>query len=231
MAGDESQQLDGPRWGPKTGGGGGASPPRQLVVLLHGVGADGHDLIDLAPHWSQAAPEAVFVAPNAPFPSEGAPFGRQWFSIEDRTPARLEAGVRHAAAILERFLEAELARHGLPPTAPLVLMGFSQGAMTALFAGLRRRPAPAAILAYSGALLAPDSLAAELAGRPPVLLVHGEADEIVPVSASRMAEQALRAAGVPVEARYAPRLGHGIDDAGLSLGALFLQRALAMPPP
>jgi phospholipase/carboxylesterase len=224
MAAD-SQQLDGPRWGPKSGGG---APPRQLVVLLHGVGADGHDLIELAPRWSQAAPEAVFVAPHAPFPYEGAPFGRQWFSIADRTPARMEAGVRHAARVLGRFLEAELAGRVLPASAPLVLMGFSQGAMTALFAGLRRRPAPTAILAYSGALLAPDSLAAELAGRPPVLLVHGEADETVPVAASRAAEQALRAAGVPVEAHYVPRLGHGIDETGLSLGALFLQRALAV---
>ncbi|MBW8270621.1 alpha/beta hydrolase [Caldovatus aquaticus] len=219
----DPQQLDGPRWGPRSGG-----APRQLVVLLHGVGADGHDLIGLAPRWSQAVPEAAFVAPHAPFPCEGAPFGWQWFGIEDRTPARLEAGVRLAAAVLERFLAAELARHGLPPAAPLALMGFSQGAMTALFAGLRRRPPPAAILAYSGALLAPESLAVERAGRPPVLLVHGEADETVPAAASRAAEQALRAAGVPVEAYYAPRLGHGIDEAGLALGALFLQRAFSV---
>jgi phospholipase/carboxylesterase len=214
-------ELDGARWGPASG-----AAPRQLVVLLHGVGADGNDLIDLAPHWSRAAPEALFVAPHAPFAYDMADFGRQWFSLQDRSPARLAAGVRHAAAALEGFLAAESARLGLAPSA-LALMGFSQGAMTALFAGLRRREAPACILAYSGALLAPDSLTAELACRPPVLLAHGEADEVVPAAASRAAESALRAAGVPVEALYLPRLGHGIDDAGLSAGALFLQRYLA----
>jgi phospholipase/carboxylesterase len=223
-----ADQLDGPRWGPKSGG----AAPRQLVVLLHGVGVDGHDLIDLAPRWAQAAPEAAFVAPDAPFPYEGASFGRQWFSLEDRSPARMEAGVRHAAAALGRLIVAELARLGLPEDAPFALMGFSQGAMTALFTGLRRRPTPVAILAYSGALLAPDSLAAEIVARPPpVLLVHGESDEVVPVGASRAAESALRGAGVPVESYYAPRLAHGIDEAGLSLGSLFLQRSLASTGP
>ena len=106
-------------------------------------------------------------------------------------------------------------------------MGFSQGAMTALFTGLRRASAPRAILAFSGALIAPDSLAAELTHRPPVLLVHGEADDVVPVERSREAETALRAAGVPVEATYVPRLGHGIDDTGLAMGALTLQRGFA----
>ncbi len=135
-------------------------------------------------------------------------------------------GVRRAAAVLGPFIDAELARLGLPPTA-YALMGFSQGAMTVLFTGLRRSAAPLAILAYSGALLAPETLASELTNRAPVLLVHGEADDVVPVSRSREAEQALSAAGVPVQASYTRGLGHGIDDAGISLGALFLQRAIA----
>ncbi len=136
------------------------------------------------------------------------------------------AGVRRAADLLGTFIDAELARLSLPDTA-YALMGFSQGAMTVLFTGLRRAAAPRAILAYSGALLAPEALAAGLANRAPVLLVHGEADDVVPVARSRDAERALRAAGIPVEARYVPGLGHGIDDAGISLGALFLQRAFA----
>ena len=217
-----SQTLDVPRWGPKAG-----AAPRRLVVLLHGVGADGNDLIDLAPHWSAAAPDATFVAPHAPFPYDMAPVGRQWFSLADRSPALLAAGVRDAAAVLDAYLTAEAASVGVPPSA-IALVGFSQGAMTALYAGLRRRPAPAAILAYSGALLGSESLAAEIAGRPPVLLVHGEADEVVPTAATRATESALRAAGVPVEALYRPGLGHGIDEAGLSAGALFLQRAFAV---
>jgi phospholipase/carboxylesterase len=217
--------LDGPRFGPASGG-----APRQLVVLCHGLGADGHDLIDLAPVWSRALPDAAFAAPDAPFPCDMGPpgitMGRQWFSVVDRTPARLEAGIRPAAEALGGFLDAELARLGLPASA-YALMGFSQGAMTALFAGLRRKVPPRAILAFSGALIAPQTLAAEITGRPPVLIVHGEADEVVPASRSREAAAALRAAGVPVEETYSPGLGHGIDDAGLSAGALFLQHAFA----
>ncbi len=217
-------QLDGPRFGPLAGG-----PARQLVVLLHGVGADGRDLIELAPAWAEALPEAAFIAPDAPSPCDMAPFGRQWFSLQDRSPARLAAGVRAVAPLVDAFLEAELARLALPPSA-LALMGFSQGAMTALFTGLRRATAPAAILAYSGALLAPESLAAEIACRPPVLLVHGEADDVVPVQASRMAESALRAAGVPVRALYIPGLAHGIDDAGVAAGAEALRQGFGLAP-
>jgi phospholipase/carboxylesterase len=211
-------ELDGPRWGPAS-----KATPKQLVVLCHGVGADGHDLIDLAPTWSHALPDAVFVAVDAPFPHDSG-FGRQWWSVGDRTPSVMEAGVRRAAGFLDAFIDSELARLGLPPGA-YALMGFSQGAMTALFTGLRRTAAPRAILAFSGALIAPERLPAELANRAPVLLVHGEADDVVPAHRSRDAEQALRAANVPVEAVYVPRLGHGIEDTGLAMGALALQRA------
>jgi phospholipase/carboxylesterase len=217
--------LDGPRWGPAFGG-----TPQQLVVLCHGLGADGHDLIDLAPTWARALPYAAFVAPDAPDRCDLGPTGRQWWSVADRSPAVVEAGVRRAATFLDPFLDAELARLELPVEA-YALMGFSQGAMTALFTGLRRANAPRAILAFSGALIAPESLASELTRRPPVLLVHGEADDVVPVGRSHAAEAALRAAGVPVEATYVPRLGHGIDDTGLAMGALALQRGFASMPP
>ena len=212
--------LDGPRWGPAS-----KAAPKQLVVLCHGLGADGHDLIDLAPTWSHAVPDALFVSVDAPYPHESG-FGRQWWSVEDRTPTVMEAGVRRAAGFLDAFIDAELARLGLPAEA-YALMGFSQGAMTALFTGLRRATAPRAILAFSGALVAPENLPAELANHAPVLIVHGEADDVVPVHRSRDAEMALRAANVPVEAVYGPRLGHGIDDTGLSMGALALQRGFA----
>ena len=213
-------ELDGPRWGPASNG-----TAKQLVVLCHGVGADGHDLIDLAPTWSHALPDALFVSVDAPFPHDSG-FGRQWWSVADRTPAVMEAGVRRAAGFLDAFIDVELARLGLPANA-YALMGFSQGAMTVLFTGLRRATAPRAILAFSGALIAPDRLAAELTNRAPVLLVHGEADDVVPVQRSHDAEAALRAVGVPVEAVYVPRLGHGIDDTGLAMGALALQKGFA----
>jgi len=211
-------ELDGPRWGPAS-----KTAPRQLVVLCHGLGADGHDLIDLAPTWSQALPDALFVSVDAPF-LHASGFGRQWWGVEDRSPPVVEAGVRSAAGFLNTFIDAELARLGIQDYA---LMGFSQGAMTALFTGLRRTTAPRAILAFSGALIAPEKLQTELANHAPVLLVHGEADDVVPVQRSRDAEAALRAASLPVEAVYVPRLAHGIDDTGLSMGALPLQRAFA----
>ena len=213
-------ELDGPRWGPAS-----KAAPRQLVVLCHGLGADGHDLIDLAPTWAHALPDALFVSVDAPYAHESG-FGRQWWSVEDRSPAVMATGARLAAGFLDAFITAELARLGLPAEA-YALMGFSQGAMTVLFTGLRRAAAPRAILAFSGALVAPETLTAELANRAPVLLVHGEADDVVPAQRSRDAEAALRAADVPVEAVYVPRLGHGIDDTGLAMGALALQRAFA----
>ncbi len=216
-------ELDGPRFDPLSG-----EAPRQLVVLCHGVGADGHDLIALAPALSPALPYAAFVAPTAPDRYDQDPYGqgRQWFSVADRSPPKMEQGVRAAAALLDPFIDAELARLGLPPTA-YALLGFSQGAMTVLFTGLRRAAAPRAVLAYSGALLAPETLGAELANRAPVLLVHGEADDVVSVARSRDAALALRAAGVPVEAHYMPGLGHGIDEPGIALGATFLRNAFA----
>jgi len=213
-------ELDGPRWGPKQGG-----APRQLVVLCHGVGADGHDLIDLAPFWGRTLLHAAFVAPDGPEPYDQAPMGRQWYSIIDRTPAVLAAGVAVAAAALDRFIDAELARLALPADA-YALMGFSQGAMTALHAGLRRPVPPRAILAFSGRLLVPE-LPRSPAPRPPVLLVHGEADQVVPPEGSRAAERILLQAGLSVESQFSPGLGHGIDEAGLSRGARFLQRVFA----
>jgi phospholipase/carboxylesterase len=211
-------ELDGVRWGPAS-----KAAPRQLVLLCHGLGADAHDLIDLAPSWAHALPDAVFCSVNA-LERHVSGFGRQWWDVGDRSPAWTEAGVRRAAAALSAFVPEELSRHGLPAPA-YALMGFSQGAMTVLFTGLRMTVGPRAILAFSGALIAPEKLAAEMTNRAPVLLVHGEADDVVAAQRSRDAEAALRAAGVPVEATYVPHLGHGIDDTGISVGALALQRA------
>jgi phospholipase/carboxylesterase len=213
-------ELEGPRWGPASKG-----AARQLMVVCHGLGADGHDLIDLAPSWGHALPDAAFVAPDAPFQHDSG-MGRQWWSVADRTPSVMAEGVRRAAPYLDRFIDAELGRLGLAEDA-YALAGFSQGAMIALFTGLRRRIAPRGILGFSGALMVPETLATELTHRPPVLLVHGEADDVVPVQRSRDAEQVLARAGVPVESVFVPRLGHGIDDTGISIGALFLQRVFA----
>lgn len=217
--------LTGPSVPPRAGG-----AARQLVVLLHGVGADGHDLIDLAAQWAPALPHAAFVSPDGPEPYDMIPpgmahHGRQWFSLADRTPSVLEAGIARARPAVDAFLDAELARLGLPPDA-YALMGFSQGAMMALFAGLRRAIPPAAILAYSGGVLDPDSLAAEKTGAPPVLLVHGLEDAVVPAAWSRETAAILTAAGLPVQTLFRPGLGHSIDEEGMLAGGQALRRAL-----
>jgi phospholipase/carboxylesterase len=200
---------------------------RSLVVLLHGVGSNADDLIELAPHWAAFAPDAAFVSPNAPEDYDRAPGqGRQWFSLSTDSPTLLADGARRASIWLDTFIDAELTRLQLPPHA-YVLMGFSQGAMMALFAGLRRATPPAAILAYSGGVLAPDSLAAEKTGAPPVLLVHGLDDAIVPAGWSRETAATLQAAGIPVHTLFRPGLGHTIDEAGMLAGGQALRRALA----
>lgn len=212
-------QLSGPSHGPASG-----NPPKQLVVLLHGRGADGNDLIGLAPMLATQLPDALFLAPDAPHPCDGAPFGLQWFSLIDRSPENIAAGVCGAAPAVDAFLDHHLARHGLSDE-NLALFGFSQGSMMALHVGLRRKASPAAVLGYSGMLAAADSLADEITVRPPVLLVHGEADAVVPHAALGMAESALRDAGVPVEAVSRPGLGHGIDEDGIARAAVALTAA------
>ncbi len=217
--------LDGPRLAPASG-----QAAKQLVVLLHGVGADGNDLISLAPYLAQVLPEAAFVSPNAPFPCDMAPFGRQWFSLQERTPEAMLGGVRMAAPILDGFLDAELEKLGLTAER-LALVGFSQGTMMALHVGLRREAGPGAIVGFSGALLAPELLPGEIRSRPPVLLVHGAADEVVPAQALPAAVAALEANQVPVTQELRPGLGHSIDERGLQLAMGFLKAALAGAPP
>ena len=215
-----SDTLEAVHWGPASKG-----TPKQLVVLCHGLGADAYDLIDLAPSWAESCPDALFSSVNAP-ETHYSGFGRQWWAVSDRRPEVMADGARRAAGFLNAFLDAELARLNLPADA-YALMGFSQGAMTVLYTGLRRPVAPRAILAYSGALIAPETFDAERKNRAPVLLVHGEADGQVPVHRSRDAETVLKAAGVPVESLYIPNLGHGIDDSGIAMGGAALAKAFA----
>lgn len=205
-------------------------PPKQLVILLHGLGADGNDLIGLAPYWSPLLPEAEFVAPNAPFPCDMAPNGYQWFSVQDRSPAAVLAGVRAAAPLLDAYIDETLAERGLDDN-DMALVGFSQGTMMSLFVGLRRPQPVAGILGFSGRLLAPELLTNELRSRPPVLLVHGTEDPLVPYDSLAAAESALRAANVPVETLTCPGIGHSIDENGLRRGGLFLRDGLSGATP
>lgn len=214
------------RFGPAAGG-----APRQLVVIAHGLGANGADLIPIAQSFADVLPHALFLAPDAPEPCdlvspEEGRHARQWFSLGDWRPATMEAGLRQGAPALDRFIDESLVEHKIAPQ-DYALVGFSQGAMMALFTGLRRQTPPRAILAYAGILLGPERLAAEIANAAPVLLVHGERDEVVPAEFSRMAEKQLRSLSVPAELVLVPHLGHAIDPAGLAAGARLLGRVFS----
>jgi phospholipase/carboxylesterase len=213
--------LDGPRLPPAAGG-----EPRQLVVFLHGYGADGNDLIGLGREWAPVLPHAAFVSPHAPEPCAMAPTGRQWFNLSFRDAGELSSGVSQSAPALDAFVDAELKRHRLGSRA-LALVGFSQGTMMALSVGLARRPAPAAIVGYSGALANVEMLPIDPAAAPAILLVHGDADTMIPVDAMFMAREALAQAGLAVEWHVAEGIGHGIDPYGLKLGGAFLRQAFA----
>ena len=208
-------QLSGPRLPPARGA------ATHLVVLCHGYGADGNDLIGLAPMWQRLLLTVAFVAPNAPEPC-GAGMGYQWFPISRIDPAEMARGVEGAAAGLENFLEAELQRLNLTGD-KLALVGFSQGTMMALHVGLKRAAKPAAIVGYSGLLAdrkpdaGPDA--------PPILLIHGDADPMIPVGALFASAATLGGAGAAVQWHISPGVGHSIDEVGLSLGGEFLARA------
>jgi phospholipase/carboxylesterase len=218
-------ELDGPRLEPRSGA------ARQLVVFLHGYGADGNDLIEIGRAWQALLPDAAFVSPHAPRPCGQAPVGREWFPLTFRDPDERWTGVNQAAPILDSFLDAELKRRHLPSSA-LALVGFSQGTMMALHVGLRRAVAPAGIVGYSGMFVMPehvepDAFAAEIRNRPPVLLIHGDADQLIPVQALFRAAQGLAAFGIPVEWHISRGIGHGIDQDGLRQGGEFLARCFA----
>ncbi len=217
---DALPKLSGPSQPPASGG-----TARQLVVLLHGWGADGNDLIGLAADWSRLLPGARFVAPHAPYPCEANPLGRQWFSLTDRDPRAVGRGAAHAAEVIDRFLDDELARLGLGDER-LALAGFSQGTVMALYVALRRERACAAVVGYSGALVGGDALAAELRSRPPVFLAHGDADEMIPFESLAAAAEALGRLDVAVRWHVARGVGHGIDAESLALGGDFLAEAL-----
>ena len=208
--------LTGPSLAPAHG------PATHLVVLVHGYGADGQDLIGLADHWRTLLPTVAFAAPNAPTRIPGGP-GYQWFPISRIDPHEMLKGVETAGPALDAYLDAELARLGLPPE-NLALAGFSQGTMLSLHLGLRRKVKPAAIVGFSG-LLAGLPPAPESSGIPPILLTHGDSDQVIPPQAMFLAANQLGLAGACVQWHLAPGMGHGIDPDGLAIAGQFLFQA------
>jgi phospholipase/carboxylesterase len=219
-------ELNGPRLEPPGG------QAKRLVVFLHGYGADGNDLIDIGRAWQGLLPDTAFVSPHAPHRCGQAPMGREWFPLTFRNPDERWTGCNAAAPVLNQFLDAELARRKLPASA-MALVGFSQGTMMALHTGLRRAQPPAAIVGYSGIFVlpdnaAPDAVAGDIKSKPPVLLIHGDQDELIPVQALLMSSQTLAALETPVEWHISPGVGHGIDQEGLRQGGEFLAKRFGL---
>lgn len=209
-------KLSGPMLAPRSG-----AAARQLVVLLHGYGADGQDLIDLGRYWGESLPDALFVAPNAPRPCAGNPYGYEWFPLQvDRIAGRIE-GAKEAAPVLREFLSDLWAQTGLG-AGDTFLVGFSQGSMMALHVGTVLESPLRGIVAFSGAFVPADGFGSDVFGKPPILLVHGDADQVVSPELSREAEKQLESAGFEVSLQLCAGLGHGISDEGLAVATAFL---------
>ena len=215
-------ELHGPTQEPASGG-----PAKQLIIFCHGLGSDGNDLIGLAPYFARVLPDAKFISPNAPESFDGAPTGYQWFSLSDPSADRL-VGLESAAPILDNFIDQQMADHDLTE-AETALVGFSQGTMMSLHVGLRREKQLAGIAGYSGRLIAPELLRSEIQSRPNIMLVHGEADKMVPPSALKDAVSALAGVGIDATWETRPELGHGLDDRGIMMGMEFLANCFSVP--
>lgn len=189
---------------------------KRLMILLHGLGADGRDLLGLAPYWGGGQDDIAFVAPDAPFPCDMAPVGYQWFSLSDRDPQAVLKGVEAAAPSLSVFIDQMMKEYGVEAE-NTIIMGFSQGAMMALYTATRRQDVLAGVMAYSGALVAEPGKQ-----KLPVLLVHGRADNVVPFMAFDTASHALNEAGFDVTAHAIDDLPHCIDEVAVQAGIDFL---------
>lgn len=212
--------IDGPRIAPRSGS------AKALVVLFHGYGSNGEDLAGLAKAWAPEFPDVAWASPNAPDGVPGYPGGYQWFPITQLDPAAMEQGTRNAHESAEHFLNEELKRWSVGPS-DLVIIGFSQGTMMALHTGLRREVAPAGVLGFSGALAGPERLKTEITAKPPIMLIHGDRDEVLPVGMTLLAAQGLAEAGHGAEFHISQGIPHSIGPDGLELGGRFIRKALA----
>jgi phospholipase/carboxylesterase len=198
--------------------------PKQIVLLLHGFGSSGSDMISLARTWQHSLPDALFLAPHAPQRC-GLGAGYQWWALSAITPQALAMGAAEAAPAINAFIDRKLKQYGLSEN-ELAIVGFSQGTMMALHLGLRRPRQVAAIVGYSGMLAGAAELRHEEITRPPILLVHGSHDPVVPVAALHAAENDLKRLGVEVSTHISAGVGHSVDPVGLRLGREFVSHAL-----
>lgn len=215
------QMLDGPRFDARS-----EEPAQKLIVLLHGYGADGKDLIELAKIWGPLVPDAAFVAPDAPDACSISPTGRQWFDLSTKDPHAYQQGVMAVAPALNKFIDHEVAQLKIKAK-DVLLAGFSQGAMMALHVGLRRAIPPAGILSFAGRLISPHLLEKEIMGTPPVCLIHGEDDEVVPIFNMVQAEKALRGFDIELSTLKRPGLAHNIDEESVHFAGKFIKGVFA----
>ncbi|MBG78285.1 MAG: phospholipase [Alphaproteobacteria bacterium] len=203
---------------------GNTTNPKNIVFLLHGLGSNGQDLISLAPYWAQGLPDTLFISPDAPFDCDMAPVGYQWFSLLSRDPENIQAGIEIAFPILTAFVKQQAERFGLS-LSKTALVGFSQGSMMSLYTAPRLDEKIAGVVGYSGALFGEEGLLQDPDEfeKPPIRLIHGQADEVVSVSGYHNARDVLTKAGFDVSGHTTPGLGHSIDEAGVQSGAQFLQ--------
>ena len=198
-----------------------------IVILLHGYGADGENLISLAAELSKAFPDTHFFSPNGILPFENAPFGYQWFGLNDRSEQSMLKGLNNAAPYINQFIDYQLQKFNLSDE-NLALIGFSQGAMLALHTALRRTKKIGAVISFAGMLVAPQLLQTELKSKPPVSFIHGALDDVIPLPAMQMALAALEYAHIPVETIIEPMLGHSIGTVGLEFARKALKRNLGL---
>ncbi len=188
--------------------------PSHLVILLHGLTATAGQFRSVLDGLRDTLPQAALFLPNGPEPFEQGP-GRQWFNMTSTLVARRE-GLLRAGPDLNALIDKELDRLGLAGDR-CALVGFSQGGIMALHAGLRRLVAPALLVSYAGGLLVPDLLPGEIRNKAPVLLVHSRDDGHVPVGRSREARKVLRGCTVPVTTFYPRKGGHALSEAGMAV--------------
>lgn len=200
--------------------------PDKLVIFLHGVGADGYDLIGLAPEIEQVLPNAVFLSPNAPFPYDEFPAGYQWFSLRDRNEDVLYQEIQATLPILKNYIDENLAKYHLGYK-DLVLIGFSQGTMMALQMALRFDEAPLAVIGFSGSLIKPSALSADITCKPPVFLFHGDMDQVVPIQRHIDSMMHLKEMKISVQEYIMKGVGHSISSGGLEAAKNFLSNYIA----
>ncbi len=211
--------LRGPQRQPQSG-----DTPDSVVVMLHGRGSDGNDLIGLSRAFANDLPRTAFYAPDAPDPFEDGLVGFQWYSLG--SPDARAGGVRQVAPLVDAFVDELLEQHELMPSR-CVLLGFSQGCIVSLHVAPRRKLALGGVVGFSGAMVTGDTLADELANRAPILLVHGADDRVLPAERTTEAGQVLSSLEVPNEVHILPGLPHAIDQRGIQLAVDFMRRVFA----